>query len=68
MSERLTHLDEAGAARMVDVSGKDVTAREAVAGGRITMSKMVSAATDTAVSASISTPVCADVRTRASMS
>jgi cyclic pyranopterin phosphate synthase len=30
----LTHVDERGAARMVDVSGKDVTAREAVAGGR----------------------------------
>lgn len=25
--DRLTHIDEAGAARMVDVSGKDVTAR-----------------------------------------
>ncbi|WNO52588.1 cyclic pyranopterin monophosphate synthase MoaC [Stakelama saccharophila] len=37
MSE-LTHLGEDGAARMVDVGGKDVTAREAVAGGRITMS------------------------------
>ena len=37
MSE-LTHLDEAGAARMVDVGGKPVTAREAVATGRITMS------------------------------
>ena len=35
---RLTHLDEAGAAHMVDVSGKAVTAREAVATGRITMS------------------------------
>ena len=34
----LTHLDEAGAAHMVDVSGKAVTAREAVATGRITMS------------------------------
>ena len=31
MSEELTHLDEAGRARMVDVAGKDVTAREAVA-------------------------------------
>jgi cyclic pyranopterin monophosphate synthase len=30
----LTHLDDAGAARMVDVSGKDVTAREATAAGR----------------------------------
>jgi cyclic pyranopterin phosphate synthase len=37
MSE-LTHLDEAGAARMVDVGGKPATAREAVATGRITMS------------------------------
>lgn len=34
----LTHLDEHGAARMVDVSGKPVTAREAVAEGRIRMS------------------------------
>jgi cyclic pyranopterin phosphate synthase len=31
---QLTHVDEAGAARMVDVSGKDVTAREATATGR----------------------------------
>ncbi|HEV2779884.1 MAG TPA: cyclic pyranopterin monophosphate synthase MoaC [Actinophytocola sp.] len=29
----LSHLDSAGAARMVDVSGKDVTARTAVASG-----------------------------------
>ena len=35
---RLTHLDEKGAAHMVDVSAKQVTAREAVAEGRITMS------------------------------
>jgi cyclic pyranopterin phosphate synthase len=34
----LTHLDEAGAARMVDVSAKPVTARAATATGRITMS------------------------------
>lgn len=33
----LTHLDEDGAARMVDVSAKAVTTREAVAAGRITM-------------------------------
>ena len=32
---RLTHVDEAGAARMVDVSGKDVTARVAIASGRV---------------------------------
>jgi cyclic pyranopterin phosphate synthase len=31
VSEDLTHLDEAGRARMVQVAGKDVTAREAVA-------------------------------------
>jgi cyclic pyranopterin phosphate synthase len=34
----LTHLDDTGAARMVDVGGKAVTAREAVATGRIAMS------------------------------
>lgn len=34
----LTHLDAEGAAHMVDVGGKAVTAREAVATGRITMS------------------------------
>jgi len=34
---RLTHLDDDGSARMVDVSAKAVTAREAVASGRITM-------------------------------
>ena len=35
---KLTHLDEAGAARMVDVSAKDDSVREAVAEGRISMS------------------------------
>jgi cyclic pyranopterin phosphate synthase len=30
-----THLDESGAARMVDVAGKDVTARTATARGRV---------------------------------
>lgn len=35
---RLSHLDAEGTARMVDVSGKPVTAREAVARGRITIS------------------------------
>jgi cyclic pyranopterin monophosphate synthase len=34
----LTHLDESGAARMVDVSAKTVTVREAVSSGEITMS------------------------------
>ena len=33
----LTHLDEQGAAHMVDVGGKPATARRAVASGRITM-------------------------------
>lgn len=40
----LTHLDESGAARMVDVAGKPVTARVAVARGRITMSAEAAAA------------------------
>ncbi|MDO6416818.1 cyclic pyranopterin monophosphate synthase MoaC [Sphingomonas sp. BIUV-7] len=35
---RLTHLDEAGAAHMVDVSAKPATKREAIAAGRIAMS------------------------------
>jgi cyclic pyranopterin monophosphate synthase len=35
---KLTHLDESGAAHMVDVSAKADTAREAIAEGRITMS------------------------------
>jgi cyclic pyranopterin phosphate synthase len=41
MADRLTHVDESGAARMVDVSGKDVTTREAVAGGRVLVSPEV---------------------------
>lgn len=40
----LTHLDETGAARMVDVSAKPATAREAVATGRIAMSAGAAAA------------------------
>lgn len=36
-SRKLTHFDNDGAARMVDVSGKEETAREAVAAGRVTM-------------------------------
>lgn len=35
---KLTHLDESGAARMVDVSGKAITVREAIASGVIRMS------------------------------
>ncbi len=34
---RLTHIDEQGRARMVDVSGKPATAREAVAAGLVRM-------------------------------
>ena len=37
----LTHVDESGAARMVDVSGKAVTSREAVASGRVRVSAQV---------------------------
>lgn len=35
---KLTHLDDGGAARMVDVSAKAASVREATASGRITMS------------------------------
>src|SRR5215203_3915157 len=38
---RLTHVDASGAARMVDVSGKDVTARTATATGRVLVSPEV---------------------------
>jgi cyclic pyranopterin phosphate synthase len=41
MTDRLTHVDESGAARMVDVSGKDPTAREATAAGRVLVSPEV---------------------------
>ena len=41
MSDRLTHVDEKGAARMVDVSAKPVTAREATAAGRVLVSPEV---------------------------
>jgi cyclic pyranopterin phosphate synthase len=37
----LTHVDERGAARMVDVSAKDVTARVATASGRVLVSAEV---------------------------
>src|ERR1700744_2602366 len=43
MSE-LTHVDAAGHARMVDVSGKDVTARSAGASGRVLLSAAAVAA------------------------
>ena len=39
MARRLTHLDKAGAANMVDVSEKPVTARVAIAEGTVTMAK-----------------------------
>ena len=41
MADRLTHVDESGAARMVDVSGKAVTARTATASGRVLVSAEV---------------------------
>ena len=37
----LTHVDASGAARMVDVSAKEVTSREAVASGRVLVSEHV---------------------------
>jgi len=41
---RLTHVDETGAARMVDVSGKDVTVRQARASGQVRLSPAAVAA------------------------
>jgi cyclic pyranopterin monophosphate synthase len=43
-SAPLTHVDVAGHARMVDVSGKDVTPREATASGRVLLSAAAVAA------------------------
>ena len=40
----LTHVDETGAARMVDVSAKDATVRRAVASGKVLVSAEVVAA------------------------
>jgi cyclic pyranopterin phosphate synthase len=40
-ASRLTHVDETGAARMVDVTAKDVTDRTAVASGRVLVSTEV---------------------------
>lgn len=40
-ADRLTHVDETGAARMVDVSAKDVTTRVARASGRVLVSPEV---------------------------
>ena len=40
-SRRLTHVDDSGAARMVDVTGKEVTSRQAVASGRVLVSPEV---------------------------
>jgi cyclic pyranopterin phosphate synthase len=42
-SDRLTHTDESGAARMVDVGGKPVTDRRAVARGVVRMSPSTAA-------------------------
>ena len=41
MGDKLTHVDQAGHARMVDVSGKDVTERSATASGRVLVSAEV---------------------------
>jgi cyclic pyranopterin phosphate synthase len=38
---KLTHVDDAGAARMVDVSAKEVSARKAVASGKVLVSAEV---------------------------
>jgi len=42
--QRLTHLDDAGRARMVDVSAKGVTVRNATASGRVLLSAAAVAA------------------------
>lgn len=41
MTDGFTHIDSSGAARMVDVSAKDVTVRQATASGRVLVSPEV---------------------------
>lgn len=41
MADEFTHLDSRGAARMVDVSSKDITVRTATASGRVAVSAEV---------------------------
>ena len=41
MSDGLTHLNSSGEANMVDVTGRDVTVREAVASGEVKLSSEV---------------------------
>jgi cyclic pyranopterin phosphate synthase len=41
VADRLSHIDEHGAARMVDISAKDVTVRTARASGRVLVSPKV---------------------------
>ena len=51
MTKKLTHVGPDGAARMVDVSGKAATAREAVARGRVRMSRAAAALATSGASA-----------------
>ena len=41
MEQKFTHFDEQGNARMVDVSGKEVTSRTAIAKGSILVSRKI---------------------------
>ena len=41
MSDGLTHLNSSGEANMVDVTGRDITVREAIASGRVNLSSQV---------------------------
>jgi cyclic pyranopterin monophosphate synthase len=41
MKKKLSHIDEKGQTRMVDISGKAVTSRRAVAEGRIRLTKAI---------------------------
>ena len=56
MTRKLSHLDEKGAARMVDVSGKDVTQRTARARGFIGMKPETLALVETGDVISIDIP------------
>ena len=62
---KLTHLDAAGAAHMVDVGTKATTARQAIAEGRISMSaEALSAIRDGTAKKGQNAPKIFDVRVK----
>ena len=65
MTTSLSHLDETGAAHMVDVSDKTVTARTAIAGGKVVNTRIRSSLVfKSATAARMSGPISPAIRAR----